>query len=95
MAELTLENLAQRVAALERKLGNFDAAGTDPQGTVGDEQSDDPAELARWLAAFDVIPAAVMSPEEEAAWNAARSAQKQLDAGRIDRLASSLPGAAG
>ena len=39
-----------------------------------DEQSDDPAAVARWIAAFDAIPALPMTPAEEAAWHAAREA---------------------
>jgi hypothetical protein len=51
--------------------------------------------VARWVAAFDAIPPAVMTAEEEAAWQAARAARAIADAAAIDRLAGSLPGAAG
>lgn len=67
----------------------------DPPGTVGDEQSDDPAAVARWVAAFDAIPAVQMTPDEEAAWHAAREAQKHIDAAAFDRLVESLPKAGG
>jgi|GEM_PF-4100508 len=37
---------------------------TDPPGTLGDEQSDDPVALAEWLAAFDALPAMIAPPED-------------------------------
>lgn len=66
---------------------------TDPPGTLGDEQSDDPVALAEWLAAFDALPAAVASPKDEAALRAARAEQCKLDAARIQRLAAGFDGA--
>jgi hypothetical protein len=92
---LTLESLALRVEALERKLSSLTAVVEDPPGTVGDAQSDDAEAVARWIAAFDAIPPMQMTPDEEAAWQSARLAQKQIDADAIDRLSRSLPGAAG
>ena len=92
---LTLESLAVRVEALERQLSSLTATIEDPPGTVGDAQSDDPEAVARWIAAFDAIPPVQMTPDEEAAWQSARAAQKQNDTAAIDRLAQSLPGAAG
>ena len=65
----------------------------DPPGTAGDEQSNDPAAIAAWLAEFDAIPPLVMSAVEEAAWRADREARRPRDAARIDRLAESLQGA--
>src|SRR5687768_17551411 len=49
-------------------------------GTHGDvsEQADDAESIARWNAEFDAIGALEMTPQEEAAWRAARAAQKQL-----------------
>lgn len=62
------------------------AEATDPPGTLGDEQSDDPVALADWLAAFDALPALRASPEDEAALRAARAEQSKLDVARIKRL---------
>jgi hypothetical protein len=67
----------------------------DPPGTIGDEQADDSESVARWLAAFNAIPPLAMSPEEEAAWRAARAEQKRIDTARIERLAAGFSGAAG
>jgi len=80
MTEITLEGLATRVEALERKVAGLVSPDVEPAGTGGDEQSDEPDAVKRWLAAFDAIPPAVMTADEEAAWQAARAAQKQLDA---------------
>jgi hypothetical protein len=55
MAELTLEAIARRVEVLERKLSAFEAPDADPPGTTGDEHSNDPEAVARWVAAFDAI----------------------------------------
>lgn len=95
MAELTLESLARRVEALERKLGATAVPDADPPGTTGDEQSNDPAAVARWVAAFDAIPPAVMTPAEEAAWQAERAGRKCADTAAIDRIVQTLPGSAG
>ena len=67
MTQLTLEAVAERLESLERKVAEFVHPGDDPPGTVGDEQSDDPQAVARWVAAFDAIPPLQMTPEEEAA----------------------------
>ncbi|MDB5308134.1 MAG: hypothetical protein JWO38_2336 [Gemmataceae bacterium] len=74
MSELTLEALAERVASLERTISRLLSPDNEPLGTVGDEQSDEPEAVARWLAAFDAIPPATMTPDEIAAWQAARAA---------------------
>ena len=94
MAELTLESLAERVAALEQEVAILKHVNSDPPGTLGDEQSDDPEAVARWVAAFEAIPPLTMSAEEEAAWRAARESQKQVDAARFDGFAAGLSGAA-
>ena len=70
---LTLESLVTRLTRVERAVGvpsTFD----DPPGTVGDPQSDEPEAVARWLAAFDAIPAVAMTAGEEKGWAAARQA---------------------
>lgn len=66
----------------------------DPQGTLGDEQSDDPVALAEWLAAFDSLPAMIASREDEAAFRAVRAEQNKLDAARVARLATGFDGTA-
>ncbi len=66
MMQLTLEVLTERLEALERKVAELTTPAIRP-GTVGDEQSDDPQAVARWVAAFDAIPPLQMTPEEEAA----------------------------
>ncbi|MBN9119559.1 MAG: hypothetical protein J0I06_10445 [Planctomycetes bacterium] len=95
MSEVTLESLAERITVLEREVAVLKGGGVDPPGTVGDEQSDDPRAVARWIATFDAIPALRMSAAEEAAWRAARAEQGRSDAARIERLAADFPGAAG
>lgn len=79
MSALTLETVAERLEALERKVASLLAGGDDPPGTVGNEPSDDPRAVAAWIAAFDAIPPLQMTPEEEAAWRAARTAQHATD----------------
>jgi hypothetical protein len=93
MTDLTLETLAERVEALERKLAQL-TLSDDPPGTTGDEQSNDAEAVVRWLAEFDAIPPLQMTPDEEAAWRAARASQKQTDTAARDRLTQGLPGAA-
>ena len=66
MTQLTLEAVAERLEALERKVAELTKPAIRP-GTVGDEQSDDPQAVARWVAAFDAIPPLQMTPDEEAA----------------------------
>ena len=95
MTLLTLEAVAERLEALERKVAGLVPNDADPPGTVGDEQCDDPEAVARWVAAFDAIPPLQMMPEEEASWEAARTEQKKIDAAAFDKWAAELPGAAG
>lgn len=66
----------------------------DPLGTTGDEQSDNPEAVARWVAAFKAIPPLQMTPEEEADWHAARAEQKRLNVARMDQIIAGLPGTA-
>jgi hypothetical protein len=44
-----------------------------------DEQADDPESITCWIAEFEAIPALEMTQAEEAQWQAARLAQKELD----------------
>ncbi len=53
-------------------------------------QGDDPESIARWIAAFDSIPPLVMTPEEEAAWQAARNAQREFEKSNFDQHAQKL-----
>lgn len=93
MPELTLEAIAERLTALERTVSRLLPPDTEPPGTVGDEQPDDPEAIARWLAAFDAVPPVTMTPDEEAAWQAARrNHQKQADTVAFGRFAAALPG---
>jgi hypothetical protein len=48
-------------------------------GMTEEAQGDDPESIARWLAAFDAIPPLVMTPAEEAEWQAARQAQREFE----------------
>jgi hypothetical protein len=92
VSELTLEALAGRITALERTVSGLVPAKNDPAGTVGDEQSDVPEAIVRWLAMFDAIPPITMTAQEEAAWKADRTAQKLADTAAFERLVAGLPG---
>jgi hypothetical protein len=65
---------------------------TEDDGGLGDEQRDDPESLARWLAAFDAIPRLEMTPEEEAAWQAARESQKEYEKAQFEERAKRIEG---
>jgi hypothetical protein len=93
VTQLTLESLAERLTVLERKVAEFVRPGDDPPGTTGDEQSDDPAAVARWVAAFDALPPLIFTPAEEAAWQSARAEQKKVDVAARERFATDIPGA--
>jgi len=54
------------------------------------EQGDDPESIARWIAEFDAIPPLQMTPEEEAAWQAARKAQRELEKASFNERAEQL-----
>lgn len=70
-------------------LNDFDD-DPDPPGTDGDPQPNDPESIARWIAESDAIPAAVITPEEEAAWIAYRNAQHVLHESKMDALINRL-----
>jgi hypothetical protein len=92
MNELTLESLARRIDTLERQVSQLIPSDIDPPGTCGDEQSNDPEAISRWLAAFDAIPPATMTSDEEAHWQAARVKRKNDDKEAIDQIAASMSG---
>jgi hypothetical protein len=55
-----------------------------------DNQADDLESVARWIAAVDAIPPLEMTVEEEAAWQAARQAQRDLDKAAFNARADAL-----
>jgi hypothetical protein len=59
-------------------------------GEMVDNQLDDPESIARWIAEFDAIPPLKMSPGEEAAWQQARLAQKELETASSHSRAEAL-----
>ena len=61
-------------------------------GMTEEEQGDDPESIARWITEFDAIPPLQMSPDEEAAWLAARNTQKQFEKSRFEERAEKLRG---
>jgi hypothetical protein len=61
-------------------------------GMSEEEQGDSPEAIERWLAAFDAIPAATMTAEEEAAWLADRKAQREYELANQDARAERLRG---
>ncbi|MGA7499374.1 MAG: hypothetical protein WBX00_21800, partial [Isosphaeraceae bacterium] len=62
---------------------------TDPEG---DLLGDDPASIARWLAWFDSLEPLSFTPEEEAAWEAARRERRDWEKSRFDERAERLKG---
>lgn len=59
-------------------------------GMTEEEQGDDPASIARWIAEFEAIPRLLMTPEEEAQGGAARKAQRQFELATSDERAEKL-----
>ena len=55
-----------------------------------DNQADDPESIARWIAAVDAIPPLEMTAEEEAEWQAARKAQRDLEKSTFNERADKL-----
>jgi hypothetical protein len=62
----------------------------DELGMSETEQGDDAESVARWIAEFDAIPPLQMTPAEEAAWQAARNAQKELEKASFNERAEKL-----
>jgi len=56
----------------------------------GDLLGDDPASIERWLAWFDTLEPLNFTPEEEAAWHAARREQHDWEKSRFDSRAERL-----
>ncbi len=48
-------------------------------GSNDDVESTNPAAIARWIAEFQAVPPLEMTAEEEAEWQAARQAQRDLE----------------
>ena len=55
-----------------------------------DDQSNDPAEIARWIAEFQAVPPLEMTAGEEAEWQAARKAQREFELQTFDRRADQI-----
>ncbi len=55
-----------------------------------DNQADDPEAIARWIAAVDAIPPLEMTEAEEAEWQAARKAQRDLEKATLNERADKL-----
>ena len=55
-----------------------------------DNQAEDPESIARWIAAVDAIPPLEMTAEEEAEWQAARKAQRELEKATFNERAEKL-----
>jgi hypothetical protein len=69
-------------------VGPIDASlVTDP---AGDLLGDDPASIERWLAWFDSLEPLNFTPEEEAAWQAARREHRHWEKSRFDERAERL-----
>jgi hypothetical protein len=56
----------------------------------GDLLGDDDASIARWLAWFDTLEPLDFTPEEEAAWQAARRERRDLEKSRFNERAERL-----
>jgi hypothetical protein len=55
-----------------------------------DNQADDPESIARWISAVDATPPLEMTAEEEAKWQEARQAQRDLDRATFNERAEKL-----
>jgi hypothetical protein len=58
----------------------------------GDLLGDDPASIARWLAWYDTLEPLIFTPEEEAAWEAARRESRHREKSRFPERAEQLKG---
>ena len=63
---------------------------SETNGMSDEEQADDAESIGRWIAEFDAIPPMQMTPQEEAEWQAARQAQKQLQKAKFNERADKL-----
>lgn len=55
-----------------------------------DNESTDPAAIARWIAAFEAIPPIEMTEKEGAEWQAARRAQRDFELRTFEERAARL-----
>ena len=53
-------------------------------------QSNDPVEIARWIAEFQAVPPLEMTEEEETEWQAARQAQREFELKAFDQRADQM-----
>ncbi len=53
--------------------------GVNGQANYDDERPETPEEIEAWIRWFHSLEPIVMTPEEEAAWQAGRQAQKEFD----------------
>jgi hypothetical protein len=58
----------------------------------GDLLGDDPESVARWLAWYDTLEPLNFTPEEDAAWQAARRERRDWEESRFDGRAERLKG---
>src|SRR3954462_4087196 len=66
-----------------------DAPLAEPEGNL---LGDDPESIGRWLAWYDSLEPLVFTPEEEAAWQAARRERRDWEKSRFDERAQQLKG---
>lgn len=64
----------------------------DPPGTEGDPQHNDPESIAKWIEEMRSIPAAVMSPEEEAEWLEDRKRREKMQEAGMEAFIERLNG---
>jgi hypothetical protein len=66
-----------------------EAPATDPESDV---LGVDPASIARWLVWFDSLEPLQFTPQEEAAWQAARRDRRDWEKSQFDRRSERLKG---
>jgi hypothetical protein len=77
------EGTALAVEPIEQLLGG---------DSQGDLLGDDPESIARWLAWFDSLEPLNFTPEDEAAWLAARQDRRDWEKSQFDNRADRLTG---
>jgi len=58
----------------------------------GDILGDDPASVTRWLAWYDTLEPLIFTPDEEAAWQAARQESRAWERSQFEQRAEQLKG---